>query len=279
MNRLPYFLFVLLLTACTQDTKSSDSPQVNLPPPITSGEWYKPLLTTSWQWQLKGVINTNYNVNLYDIDLFDTNSSLIASLKNNGKKVICYFSAGSYENWRDDRDDFPKEALGNTLNGWEDERWLDITNEGLKSVMEKRLDLAVLKGCDGVEPDNVDGYTNNSGFALSSDDQLLYNVFLANAARKRGLSVGLKNDLSQVVTLETYFDFAVNEQCNYFGECDLLQQFILNNKPIFNAEYDATYVNNINNERNILCQNSNESQLQTLILPLNLDDSFRYSCN
>jgi len=283
MKRLLSLTLILFLTSCSDDGESksltSSSVQTSLPSPFVSGDWYRPSLDTSWQWQLNGKINTSYDVDLYDIDLFDTDTTLIDSLKEEGKKVICYFSAGSYENWREDKDAFPQEALGNTLDGWEDERWLDITNEKLQTVMIARLDLAVLKGCDGVEPDNVDAYDNDSGFALSATDQLLYNIFLANAARERGLSIGLKNDLSQVNELEPYFDFALNEQCNAYNECDLLQPFIDNNKPVFNTEYDAAYVNNTNNKRDILCQNTNELQLRTLILPLNLDDSFRYSCN
>ena len=63
--------------------------------PVT-GEWYRPGVTTSWQWQLLGTVNTAYAVDLYDIDLFDTPASLIASLQASGKRVICYFSAGSF---------------------------------------------------------------------------------------------------------------------------------------------------------------------------------------
>ena len=116
---------------------------------ITSGNWYKPDVNSSWQWQLKDTINTSYNVEIYDIDLFDSNTTLIQSLKNSGKKVVCYFSAGSYENWRSDKNDFPSLALGNTLDGWPDEQWLDISNEDLAPIMKARLDLAVAKGCDG----------------------------------------------------------------------------------------------------------------------------------
>jgi hypothetical protein len=43
-----------------------------------------------------------------------------------GRKVICYFSAGSYENWRSDKNDFPSDVLGNKLEHWEGEKWLDI---------------------------------------------------------------------------------------------------------------------------------------------------------
>ncbi|GAL06248.1 endo alpha-1,4 polygalactosaminidase precusor precursor [Photobacterium aphoticum] len=68
--------------------------------------------------------------------------------------------------------------------------------------------MAVQKGCDGVEPDNVDGYKNNTGFDLTADDQLTFNRLLANEAHARNLSIGLKNNVEQVPELVTYFDFA-----------------------------------------------------------------------
>ena len=247
--------------------------------PITTGNWYKPTTNTSWQWQLKDDVNTSYNVEIYDIDLFDSNESLIQSLKNDGKKVICYFSAGSYENWRSDKNDFPTSALGNIMDGWADEKWLDISNEELAPVMKARLDLAVAKGCDGVEPDNMDGYDNNTGFSLSADDQLAYNKFIANEARKRGLSVGLKNDLNQIIELESYYDFSVNEQCHEYNECDKMQPFIDANKPVLNAEYSQDYVDNNNSERDNMCNDTINLKFKTLVLPLDLDDSFRYSCD
>lgn len=43
--------------------------------------------------------------------------------------MVCYISIGSVENWRDDADDFPAEAIGNDYDGWEGEKWLDINNE------------------------------------------------------------------------------------------------------------------------------------------------------
>ncbi|MBK8131000.1 MAG: endo alpha-1,4 polygalactosaminidase [bacterium] len=61
---------------------------------------------------------------------------------------------------------FPAEALGETLDGWPDERWLDIRNRAaIEPILAKRrLDTAVQKGRDGVEPDNVTAYLNDSGF-------------------------------------------------------------------------------------------------------------------
>ena len=242
-------------------------------------EWYRPDANTSWQWQLNGPVNTSYDVEVYDIDLFDASASLIRSLKESGKRVICYFSAGSWEDWREDNRSFPPEVLGKALDGWPDERWLDIRSDLLRPIMRKRLDLAVEKGCDGVEPDNMDGYTNDTGFDLSGADQLKYNKFIANEARKRGLGVGLKNDLDQIGELEPFFDFALSEECHIDGDCDRLAPFTEANKPVFNAEYARKYVDNQNGERDAMCRRSLGLGLRTLILPIDLDDSFRYSCD
>lgn len=244
---------------------------------FSSQDRYTPTLDTTWQWQLSGELNTAYDVTLYDIDLFDSSTTTIASLKASGKRVICYFSAGSYEEWRADNDAFPSDVLGNALDGWAGERWLDIRAESVMDVMMKRLDLAVEKGCDGVEPDNMDGYTNNSGFPLTASDQLLYNKSIADEAHRRGLSVGLKNDVDQILELEPFFDFAVNEQCHEFDECEAMSPFIEAGKPVFNAEYATRYVDDAS-EREKMCNKSKSLHIQTLVLPLDLDDSFRYSC-
>lgn len=260
-------LFVLL-TGCGG---GSDTPNTQI-------SWYQPDINTSGSIQLQGEIALYSDVELYDIDLFDTNTTLIETLHTDGKRVICYFSAGSYEDWRKDAGDFPSEVLGNNLDGWPGEKWLNISSQALEPIMKARLDLALEKGCDGVDPDNVDGYRNNTGFALSAQEQLNYNIFLANEAHKRGLSIGLKNDLDQIETLEPYFDFSVNEQCHQYDECNMLTPFINANKPVFNIEYEQKYVTNSNHARDKLCAASEILGLQTLILPLDLDGSFRYSC-
>jgi len=259
-------------------TSASSSPVTDRDAPaVTAGGWYHPPLNVTWQWQLKGKVNTGYRVEIYDIDLFDSSESSIDSIQSSGGKVICYFSAGSYEKWRPDASEFTQGDLGNTLEGWEDEKWLDIRSANVKRIMQKRLDLAKQKGCDCVEPDNVDGYANDSGFDLSATDQLDFNRFIASEAHKRGLSVGLKNDLDQVGQLVDNFDFSVNEQCHEFDECDLLSPFIKAGKPVLNAEYEETLVTDAAG-RQSLCDTSVDENFSTLILPLELDDSFRISC-
>lgn len=284
MKYLLVTLCAVILSGCnsSDDGKPSNNSnsQVILEPnvtPITAGSWYRPPVSVTWQWQLEGSLNTSYSVALYDVDLFDTRSTTIQNLQQSGIKVVCYFSAGSYENYRDDKDLFLPNTLGNTLDGWADERWLDIRSANVHSIMKKRLDIAKNKGCDGVEPDNMDGYTNKSGFNLTSQDQLAYNRFIANEAHKRGLAVGLKNDLDQISELVEYFDFAVNEQCFEYNECDALLPFINQGKPVLTAEYLDKYVNNPN-ERAAICQESRDNLFSTLILPLDLNDSFRFSC-
>ena len=236
---------------------------------------YKPDVNTSWQWQLSGEINSNYAVDLYDIDLFESNTTLIQSLQKSGKKVICYFSAGSYEEWRADASSFDADILGKDLDGWAGERWLDIRSDKIRPIMQERLDLAEQKGCDGVEPDNMDNYSNDTGFNLTAEHQLSFNKFIANEARKRGLSVGLKNDISQMQALEPYFDFSVNEQCHKYSECSEMKIFTKVDKPVFNAEYAEEYIN----APESMCKESQSVNIRTLILPLSLDDSFRYSCD
>ncbi|MEJ2691556.1 MAG: endo alpha-1,4 polygalactosaminidase [Candidatus Thiodiazotropha sp.] len=244
--------------------------------PVTSGDWYRPVVNATWAWQLQGALNSSYPVDLYDIDLFDTSATEIANLKASGKRVLCYFSAGSYEDWRPDAGDFETADLGNNLDGWPGERWLDIRSGNVFTIMLNRLDLAVSKGCDGIEPDNVTVYQEpNTGIGANAADQLAFNRNLFNAAHNRGLTVALKNDLEQVNELIDYADLMVNEQCHEYNECALAQPFIDAGKPVLNAEYKSTYQNN----PITLCAASQAANLRTLILSMELDDSFYFNCD
>lgn len=273
--RLLLLTFITAGCAATGDTGTDGEPIDPDNPPVTAGAWYRPGVTARWQWQLQpsaaGQINTGYDVEVYDIDLFYTPDSILAALHAHGRKVIAYFSAGTYEPFRSDAGKFQPAELGKPLAGFPDERWLDIRTDNVRRIVLARLDLAVTRGFDGVEPDNVDGYANDSGFPLTADDQLAFNRFVGNEAHKRGLSVGLKNDLDQIPELVSYFDFSVNEQCHEFNECDALQPFIDAGKPVFNAEYAAQFVNDAST-RNQMCTDSRGQHIRTLVLPIDLDD-------
>jgi hypothetical protein len=196
-----------------------------------------PKPNSSFQWQLDGDIDTSIDAEIYDIDLFDTDQKVIEELHEKGKKVICYMSAGSLEDWREDADNFPDQVIGKKYEGWEGENWLDIRKiDLLAPIMSKRLDLAVEKGCDAIEPDNIDVYDNDNGFSITYQDQLDYNIWLANETHKRGMSIGLKNDPEQAQDLEQYFDWALLEDCYVDGWCDQMLIFS-NNKAVFQVEY------------------------------------------
>ncbi|MFB7451462.1 endo alpha-1,4 polygalactosaminidase [Streptomyces sp. NPDC056194] len=222
---------LLLATACTA------APE---PDPKTTADRWRPAPGLTWQWQLSGTLDPAVDVPVYDIDGFDHPASTVADLHRRGRKVICYVSTGAWEKFRPDAGSFPAAVLGQG-NGWPGERWLDIRRtDVLGPIMAKRLDMCRDKGFDAVEPDNMDGYRNRTGFPLTAADQLRYNRLIATMAHERGLSVGLKNDLDQIPQLLPDFDFAVNEQCAEYEECDALVPFVTAGKAVFHVEYELT---------------------------------------
>ncbi len=259
------------------DASSHQAPPTEAVESDAEMAWYQPPPTISWHWQLAGPLNTSHDVALYDVDLIDTSRHQIAELQSRGRRVICYFSAGSYESWRPDADMILPADVGDTMDGFADERWLNIRSDHLRGVMALRLDLAREKGCDGVEPDNVDGFANNTGFDLEWADQLAFNTWLATEAHARNLAAGLKNDLDQVEALEPHFDFAVNEQCFEFVECHRLDVFTRAGKPVLNAEYERHLVADAE-AREQLCASARAMMISSLVLPPELDDRFRYAC-
>jgi hypothetical protein len=237
---------------------------------VTPPAWWQPTPGTSWQIQLQGNINTSVAVQMYNIDLYDAPQAVIDNLHSRNIKVICYFSAGTFEDWRSDASAFSPEVLGNPLADWPGERWLDIRRiDVLGPIMAARLDLAKAKQCDGVDPDNVDGYTNSPGFPLTAENQLYYNQWLAQNAHERGLAIGLKNDLNQITELAPYFDFAINEQCAYYKECNLLSPFIAANKPVFQIEYQGN--------KSKVCAAANALNFDALYKRVDLK-AWRYAC-
>jgi hypothetical protein len=234
-----------------------------------TGQVWTPRPGTTWQWQLTGTIDQSVDVQMYDIDLFDNTAATIASLHSKGRAVICYFST-QYENWRPDAASFTSAVLGSNLDDWPGERYVDIRSSVVRAIMQERLDLAVTKGCDGVEPDNVDSYSNSNGLGITAADQISFNTFIATEAHKRGLSVGLKNDLDQVSALQPAFDWALNEQCNEYGECSDLNPFVAANKAVFGTEYTGS--------ASSFCPKMVSSKFSWLLKDLDLDAGVTQCC-
>jgi hypothetical protein len=228
-----------------------------------------PTRLLEWHYQMSGTLNTTRDVQVYIIDLFETTGPTIALLRQQLKTVICQFSAGTFENWRPDAGSFQTETLGNRVS--ESERWIDIRSPSVLTILGKRLDLAVQKGCSGVVPANVEGYNNVTGFPLTWADQLTFNQWLAAQAHQRGLSVGLKNDIEQILTLANTFDFALSEACYQYAQCDSLSPFVTAGKNVLNTEYVLDHTSGAALAAEI-CPNSISRKFSTIIKQQELDE-------
>lgn len=202
--------------------------------------WWRPQPGTSWQWQLTGALDTSVDAAVFDVDGELTSAATVADLHRLGARAICYVDAGAWESYRPDADAFPPEVLGKPVEGWPEERWLDIRRtDVLLPIMEARIAACRDKGFDAVEPDLVEGYLADTGFPLTRADQLAYNRALAQIAHRHGLGIALKNTPELVAELEPSFDFAVVEECFAYRECDAYLPFIRAGKAVLHVEYEG----------------------------------------
>jgi hypothetical protein len=95
------------------------------------------------------------NVDIFDIDLFETPASTISKLHSSGIKVICYFSAGTSEDWRSDYSSFTDSDKGASLPDWQGERYLNLRSANVLKIMKARIQKASQLGCDAIDPDNM----------------------------------------------------------------------------------------------------------------------------
>lgn len=131
----------------------------------SANQLWRPRIGMSWQIVLRNPIDNAVptftpDVQVWDIDLYENEAKTIRKLQKAGKKVICYFSAGTYESYRSDKDEFDKRDLGKTLDEWPDERWIRLSSPKVRSIMSRRIAVAASKGCDAIDPDNVDGFVS-----------------------------------------------------------------------------------------------------------------------
>jgi len=199
--------------------------------------YWRPPQQLTWHMQLIGRINYREPVAAYDLDGFDTTAAQVRALHAAGKRVICYIDVGTWENWRPDAHAFPRSVLGRG-DGWPGERWLDIRAlRVLEPIMTRRFEMCKRKGFDAVDPDNINGFRNDTGFPLTSREQLRYDEWVAHEVHALGMTVFEKNDLTQARQLEPYFDGVIDEQCNQYSECGMLRLYLRAGEPVINIEY------------------------------------------
>jgi hypothetical protein len=236
-------LTIILSSACAPLLPEVETMPPKSTPSSTASSWWQPQARLSWQWQINGTeVDTSIPAAVYDIDLY-VDPDLVAGLHTRGVKTIGYISVGSWEKWRPDVGDFAPEVLGNDYEGWPGERWLDIRRiDLLAPILRARLDLCKESGFDAVEPDNMEIYTNPTGFPLIYQDQLEFARWLAQEAHARGLAIGQKNAPDQIADLVDLYDFAITEDCFVQGWCQAMLPYIAAGKPVFAAEYTDTGV-------------------------------------
>jgi hypothetical protein len=203
---------------------------------VTTGTFH-PAAGASWQVQLTGPLDTTVDVPLYEVDAFDTSAATIDGLHAAGRRVICYLSVGTDESWRADAPMFPATAVGNTLAGFPDERWLDTRDATVRALMAARLDAAAAKHCDGVDLSNVSPDGADTGFPLTAADVLGFARALASGARGRGLGAGLGGARAIAADVVADFDWALSEGCVAAGTCAAYAGFVSASKVVLGVEF------------------------------------------
>ena len=86
---------------------------------------WTPTAGESRKYNLQAPVKPSIDVDVFVIDT-DTAQAKIDIFHKKGKTVVCYISIGTVEDWRDDADDFPADAIGINVGDFESEKWLDI---------------------------------------------------------------------------------------------------------------------------------------------------------
>ena len=139
-----------ILAGCSGGTGAADA----------RAKIWKPKPTTAaWQFQLQGKIDLSIKAPVYEVDGFDVSKKTVAQLHRKGRKVICYIDVGSWENYRADKDQFPKSVIGRKYDGYPNERWLDIRRlDDMRRLIADKFGRAARLGCQALVCDNTEAW-------------------------------------------------------------------------------------------------------------------------
>jgi hypothetical protein len=213
----------------------------------------------SWQWELDHPLDLSSvsdmgtgvatylgtpapDPTVYDIDGFDNPAATVAALHARGDHVICYIEVGAAESYRPDYGAFPSADLGTVVSGYPSERYLDIADPAVVTIIEARIAMCASKGFDAIEPDIDDSYTDSTGFPLSETENVHYDTALAAYAHGLGLAWALKNgdDPSFAASMEPAADFVLDEQCHQYDTCSSFDPFVAAGKAVLEVEYSES---------------------------------------
>ncbi|WVQ98378.1 hypothetical protein IAU59_005501 [Kwoniella sp. CBS 9459] len=269
----------LVVTPTTVKTTAVSTSQASAS--ATTRIKFTPSLSTSFIYDLDNqpidapIIETTsglaLNKTMYIVDMANSTPEQIANYHAKGKKVGCYFSAGTWEPFRADKLQFLPECYcgtgvaidsdgkctgkgsdNNLLGEW-GEWWLDLRStkclNNVKGIMTKRIQEAASKGCDAIDPDNVDSFMNQQNFGNTAQNEVDYLLWLATTAKANNLAIDLKNSGTLLTDPDTgkstkwtdslvkAFDFNVIESCHQYDECHTYDPFLKAGKPQIQIEY------------------------------------------
>ena len=156
------------------------------------------------------------------IDMFDNSEEFIKECAKH-TEMYCYYST-QYEKWRPDAGKFGK--LGSKLDNWPGERWVDPNDPKNLKVLTDRNTLALQKGCEGADFDNID-----------RDGHGDYVLKIFEDAHAKGLKISHKNAAKLISRTKPYINVIQSEQCHQYNECDTYQHGL----PHFDIEYKSKY--------------------------------------
>ncbi|ORX82465.1 hypothetical protein BCR32DRAFT_292625 [Anaeromyces robustus] len=252
-------------------------------------------------WTPKPKSTWNYLIAAKEIDILNrpeevltidiNNSHLIPELHKQGKKVICYFSGGTIEKHREDKDQYlaHDEMIIKGETKWH-ELWLDYRMKDiLYPLIKNRMKKAVQNGCDGLEIDCLGAYNHDDllkrmkeqgKVPLNKEDAYNFAVDLSSMAHELGISIGLKNVAGIAKRLVNKFEFAVVESCSRSSKvCALYEDFPKQGKAVFTIHY-GNYGSFQNQVKTMVKEQKNLGYTCTFNNDDNLDyPGFSYDCD
>ncbi len=225
----------------------------------------------SWQIQLTGTLDTTLDVDVYEADLFALDAAAVRAVHEPSRALHCYVSVGTAEPWRPDYDQFSESAIGKAVADYPQERWLDVRDGSVLSVIEARLTQAASTGCDGVELSNLSVHSADSGFPLTLADERGYAQALIAACHARGLSAGISASDDLVPLLAETADWGLTEECLAYDSCSAWQALTRLGKPVYMIEYGSS------SDAPALCPEA-ASLGFSLVIKRRALDAFRVGC-
>ena len=282
-----------------------------------TSSWWVPTASQpiEWQWELDHALNRSSstdmgygdttasaapaaNPTVYDIDGIDNPASTVSALHSLGDKAVCYIEVGTAGNYYSASEEGVlttyyaqlKSAgdLGRKLSGYP-EYFININASSAVSIIENMIDLQCgAKGFDGVETDLDETFNNNegkTGFTITESNEVSYLQTLANYMHSLGLAWFAKDtdDLGSPSfsnDVEPFADAVITEQCNEYGTCSDLGNFI-GNKAIFNAEYTCggnSQCTTVTKAETDFCAYDNANGFNGVLFDINLDGKVRVPC-